>query len=103
LSPPLPNERQGRRPLTDRRNNQQDSARLLKPFEGEQPIHWCIGNYGHDEFSGILTDMCGVIVKTIGLIPSEHREARLLACAYVLAQINDAVERMVNGGNATEH
>jgi hypothetical protein len=95
--------------LPDLRNNQQDSARLLKPFGAEQPTDWCTGkqrmddNYEHDQFSDILTDMCGAIVKTIGLIPSEHREARLLACAYVLDHINDAVERMVNGGNATEH
>jgi hypothetical protein len=59
-------------------------------------------NYEDDQFSDILTNMCGAIVKTIGLIPQEHREARLLACAYVLDHINDAVERMVNGGNATE-
>jgi len=102
----VPSGRAARR-LTDRRNNQQDSARLLKPFGVEQPTDWCIGkqrmNDEHDQFSDILTDMCGAIVKTIGLIPSEHREARLLAYAYVLDHINDAVERMVKGGKATEH
>ena len=45
-------------------------------------------NYGHDELSGILTDICGVIVKTIGLIPTFWLKS---------------AERMVNGDNATEH
>jgi hypothetical protein len=107
-APPLavPSGRVERR-LTDRRNNQQNRAALLKPSGVELPTDWwhrtTTMNDEHDQFSDILTDMCGAIVKTIGLIPPEQREARLLACAYVLDHINDAVERMVNGGNATEH
>jgi len=50
----------------------------------------------------MLADMCGLIVKTIALIPPEHDEARLSACAFVLDQINEAVERMV-GTDRTEH
>jgi|SRR6516162_9521963 len=50
----------------------------------------------------MLADMCGLIVKTIALIPPEHDDARLSACAFVLDQINEAVERMV-GTDRTEH
>ena len=52
--------------------------------------------------SNMLADMCGLIVKTIALIPPEHDDARLSACAFVLDQINEAVERMV-GTDRTEH
>jgi hypothetical protein len=41
-------------------------------------------------------------VKTIALIPPEHDDARLSACAFVLDQINEVVERMV-GTDRTEH
>jgi hypothetical protein len=44
----------------------------------------------------ILADMCGLIAKTIALIPPEHDDERLSACAFVIDQINEAVERMVN-------
>jgi hypothetical protein len=37
----------------------------------------------------MLADMCGLIVKTIALIPPEHDDARLSACAFVLDQINE--------------
>jgi hypothetical protein len=60
-------------------------------------------DYERDQFTDVLTDMCGVIVKTIALIPPEHPDARLSACAYVLDQINDAVQRIMNGANETEH
>ena len=50
----------------------------------------------------MLADMCGLIVKTIALIPAERDEERLSACAFVLDQINEAVERMVNP-DRTEH
>jgi hypothetical protein len=40
--------------------------------------------------------MCGLIAKTIALIPPEHDDERLSACAFVIDQINEAVERMVN-------
>jgi hypothetical protein len=41
--------------------------------------------------------------ETIALIPPEHPDARLSACAYVPDQINDAVQRIMNGANETEH
>jgi hypothetical protein len=44
----------------------------------------------------ILAEMCGLIAKTIALIPPEHDDERLSACAFVIDQINEAVERMVN-------
>jgi predicted dithiol-disulfide oxidoreductase (DUF899 family) len=50
----------------------------------------------------MLADMCGLIVKTIALIPPEHDDERLAACAFVLDQVNEAVERMVNA-DRTEH
>jgi hypothetical protein len=46
-------------------------------------------------FYDMLADMCGLIGKTIALIP-EHDDERLSACAFVLDQINETVERMVN-------
>ena len=52
--------------------------------------------------SNMRADMCGLIVKTIALIPPEHDDARLSACAFVLDQINEAVERMVRT-DRTEH
>jgi hypothetical protein len=50
----------------------------------------------HDLVNDMLADMCGLIVKTITLIPQEHHDERLSACAFVLDQINEAVERMVD-------
>ena len=44
----------------------------------------------------ILAEMCGLIAKTIALIPPEHDDERLSACAFVIDQINEAVERIVN-------
>jgi hypothetical protein len=55
-----------------------------------------------DLVNGMLADMCGLIVKTIALIPPDRDEHRLSACAFVLDQINEAVERIVNA-NRTEH
>ena len=49
-----------------------------------------------DLVNDILADMCGLIAKTIALIPPEHDDERLSACAFVIDQINEAVERMVN-------
>ena len=51
----------------------------------------------------MLADMCGLIVKTIALIPPEHDDARLSACAFVLDQINEAVERMVRSDRTELH
>ena len=56
----------------------------------------------HDLVNDMLADMCGLIVKTITLIPPEHHDERLTACAFVLDQINEAVERMVDA-DRTEH
>ena len=50
----------------------------------------------------MLAEMCGLIVKTIALIPPEHDDERLAACAFVLDEINEAVKRMVTG-HRTEH
>ena len=52
--------------------------------------------------SNMLADMCGLIVKTIALIPPEHDDERLAACAFVLDQINEPVKRMVTA-DRTEH
>ena len=51
----------------------------------------------------MLGDMCGLIVKMIALIPPEHDDERLSACAFVLDVINEAVERMVKAHSMTEH
>jgi hypothetical protein len=96
------------RKLIDRRNDLQDSARLLKQMESEQPVQWRIGKSDllavtrTKMVNDMLADMCRLIVKTIALIPPEHDDERLSACAFVLDQINEAVERMVND-DRTEH
>jgi hypothetical protein len=46
--------------------------------------------------------LCGLIVKTIALIPPERDDDRLSACAFVLDQINEAVKRVVSA-DRTEH
>jgi predicted dithiol-disulfide oxidoreductase (DUF899 family) len=62
-----------------------------------------IGSHNKDDLvSDLLADMCGLIIKTIALIPPEHDDERLSACAFVIDQINEAVERMVNA-DQTEH
>jgi predicted dithiol-disulfide oxidoreductase (DUF899 family) len=56
-----------------------------------------IGSHNKDDLvSDLLADMCGLIIKTIALIPPQHDDERLSACAFVIDQINEAVERMVN-------
>ena len=61
------------------------------------------GSHNKDDLvDDILADMCGLIAKTIALIPPEHDDERLAACAFVLDQVNEAVERMVNA-DRTEH
>jgi hypothetical protein len=55
-----------------------------------------------DLVNEMLADMCGLIVKTIALIPPERDDERLSACAFVLDAVNEAVERMVNA-DRTEH
>jgi hypothetical protein len=49
-----------------------------------------------DLVNDMLADMCGLIIKTIALIPPERDDDRLSACAFVLDQINKAVEHIVN-------
>jgi hypothetical protein len=62
-----------------------------------------IGSDNKDDLvSDMLADMCGLIVKTIALIPPERDGERLHACAFVLEEINEAVERMVTA-DRTEH
>jgi hypothetical protein len=56
----------------------------------------------YDMLANMLADMCGLIGKTIALIPPEHDDERLAACAFVLDQINEAVKRMVTA-DRTEH
>jgi predicted dithiol-disulfide oxidoreductase (DUF899 family) len=61
------------------------------------------GSHNTDDLvNDMLADMCGLIVKTIALIPPERHDDRLSACAFVLDQINKAVERIVNA-DRTEH
>jgi predicted dithiol-disulfide oxidoreductase (DUF899 family) len=55
-----------------------------------------------DLINDMLADMCGLIVKTIALIPPERDDHRLSACAFVLDQINEAVKRLVSA-DRTEH
>jgi hypothetical protein len=54
------------------------------------------------QISDLLDDMCGLIAKTIALIPPEHDDERLSACAFVLDQINETVQRVLNA-DQTEH
>jgi hypothetical protein len=62
-----------------------------------------IGSHNTDAMiNDMLADMCGLIVKTIALIPPERDDERLSACAFVLDVINEAVEFMVNA-DRTEH
>jgi predicted dithiol-disulfide oxidoreductase (DUF899 family) len=62
-----------------------------------------IGSHNKDDLvNDMLADLCGLIVLTIALIPPEHDDERLSACAFVLDQINEAVKRMVNT-DRTEH
>jgi hypothetical protein len=56
----------------------------------------------HDLVNDMLADMCGLIVKTIAMIPPDRDDDRLSACAFVLDQINEAVNRVLNA-NRTEH
>jgi hypothetical protein len=50
----------------------------------------------------MLADMCGLIGKTLALIPPEHDKERLSACALVLDQINNAIKRTLSA-DRTEH
>jgi hypothetical protein len=62
-----------------------------------------IGSHNKDDLvNDMLADMCGLIAKTIALIPPEHDDERLSACAFVLDQINETVNRMVSV-DRTEH
>jgi hypothetical protein len=50
----------------------------------------------------MLADMCDLIGKALALIPPEYDKERLSACAFVLDQINETVNRMVSV-DRTEH
>ena len=50
----------------------------------------------------MLADMCGLIGKTLALIAPEYDKERLSACAFVLDQINETVNRIVSA-DRTEH
>ena len=50
----------------------------------------------------MLADMCGLIGKTLALIPPGYDKERLSACAFVLDQINETVNRIVSA-DRTEH
>jgi len=50
----------------------------------------------------MLADMCDLMGKTIALIPPEHAEARLSACAFLLDQINTTIKRTLSA-DRTEH
>ena len=43
----------------------------------------------YDMLANMLADMCGLIGKTLALIPPEYDKERLSACAFVLDQINE--------------
>jgi hypothetical protein len=60
------------------------------------------GGHKDDLVNDILADMCGLIAKTIALIPPEHDDERLSACAFVLDQINETVKLVLNA-DRTEH
>jgi predicted dithiol-disulfide oxidoreductase (DUF899 family) len=61
------------------------------------------GSHNTDDLvNDMLADMCDLIVKTMALIPPDRDDHRLSACAFVLEQINEAVNRVVNA-NRTEH
>ena len=53
-------------------------------------------------FHDMLADMCGLIGKTLALIPPEHDKERLSACAFVLDHINETVNRVLSA-DRTEH
>jgi hypothetical protein len=57
-----------------------------------------------DSISSMLTDVCGVIVQIIRLIPPERHDDRLSACAHILKEISDAVEHTaLMGAHTTKH
>jgi predicted dithiol-disulfide oxidoreductase (DUF899 family) len=61
------------------------------------------GSHNTDDLvNDMLADMCDLIVKTIAMIPPDRDDARLSDCAFVLEQINEAVNRVVNA-DRTEH
>jgi hypothetical protein len=50
----------------------------------------------------MLADMCGLIGKTIALIPPEHAEERLSACKFLLTQLNKTIKCTLSA-DMTEH
>ena len=86
----------GQLPTRQRKAAQTGGERAPK-FTCASEIGPMSGSHNTDDLvNDMLADMCGLIVKTIALIPAERDEERLSACAFVIDQINEAVERMVN-------
>jgi hypothetical protein len=52
--------------------------------------------------SSMLAEMCDLIGKTIALIPPEHVELRVSACAFALDQINKVIKGTLIA-DGTEH
>ena len=52
--------------------------------------------------NGMLADMCGLIGKTIALIPPEHAEERLSASKFLLTQLNKTIKCTLSA-DMTEH
>ena len=50
----------------------------------------------------MLADMCDLMGKMIALIPPEHPELRLSACAFLLEEINSTIKRTLSV-HRTEH
>ncbi len=81
---------------TRHRNARQTGGEWAPQFTRASELGPMIGSDNKDALiNDMLTDMCGLIVKTIALIPPERDGERLHACAFVLEKINEAVERMV--------
>jgi hypothetical protein len=81
---------------TRHRNARQTGGERAPHFTRASELGPMIGSDNKDDLvSDMLADMCGLIVKTIALIPPERDGERLHACAFVLEEINEAVERMV--------
>jgi hypothetical protein len=92
----------GQLPARQRKAAQTGGERVPQ-FTRASEIGSMIGSHNKDVLvNDILADMCGLIVKTIALIPPERDDERLSACAFVLDAVNEAVERMVNA-DRTEH
>jgi hypothetical protein len=92
----------GQLPARQRKAAQTGGERVPQ-FTRASEIGPMIGSHNKDDLvNDILADMCGLIAKTIALIPPEHDDERLSACAFVLDQINETVQHVLNA-DQTEH